>query len=972
MAEIARRHHEILLTEGIHPDDAEREAATEQILEDIDKQSQLSALRSEELGTPIDEDLVKLALQESASGTAPGINGIPYEFWKMLSTNQINDKKAKEPNKQQQNETTGTLIPNKPAETKETKILETLTYIYKDIETHGVHNDSAFAEGWLCPLYKKKDKREIGNYRPITLLNTDYKIYTKALTIKLAIAAPYIVHPDQAGFMPGRSIYDQVRLAKLMVHYAEATEDNGLIIALDQEKAYDKICHDYLWRTMEKYNLPQTFINTIRSLYESAKTVVIINGAISQPFQVSRGVRQGDPLSCLLFNIAIEPLANLLRTSKDLKGFEIPRTNTKLITTLFADDTTVYLNHEDDFQTLTGILHLWCRASGAKFNETKTEIIPIGTPHYRDQFLNTRQNSPDNAPLDPNIHIAKDQEPTRILGGWIGNGIDEQAIWSKNLEKINSTFERWDKRHPTLIARRLIVQMFAGGISQYMTTVQGMPKDIESTMQKMINSFVWGGDRAQINLQQTRESFQKGGIKLLDIQARNEAIDIIWLKKYLDLSPSHPLWASIADILIKDSIARSNSTDRNVTINTYLQNWSPSINTSSKLPPDLKRMIRTGKTYNVSFSALTIPEHIKDKLPAWYHIGANDNPRGFLNSRAPKCLKSIHQIRTTGDLVRTSNRIRTFNPLDFHQDLPNCPCTPCTRDRASGCPNPTKCCHTTREILTRIKPKWNPLSNNLNADGLSLTPRRKKANEDAWIHGSPQVFNPSIKNEGDLEIYFRVFVDPAAVCHDPALRPMQLGNIICPKTKTYIDSCNATIDEDPRSGSGIWYSHNHPRNTSLRSQPNGNPKHHGILVAALWALTEEPPFNELTIHTTSRFLLDGILKNLKTWESIGFINVDHKNLFRALAAKLRSRGAPTSFLLISKNSDDPNPPCTADLAKIGTTKEDPDEPDLSIDPRFNLTRAQLSLLTQKLVYMGICHNKSTEWRRGTAQMLDIT
>jgi len=121
---------------------------------------------------------------------------------------------------------------------------------------------------------------------------------------------------------------------------------------------------------------------------------------------------------------------------------------------------------------------------------------------------------------------------------------------------------------------------------------------------------------------------------------------------------------------------------------------------------------------------------------------------------------------------------------------------------------------------------------------------------------------------------------------------MQLGNIICPKTKTYIDSCNATIDEDPRSGSGIWYGHNHPRNTSLRSQPNGNPKHHGILVAALWALTEEPPFNELTIHTTSRFLLDGILKNLKTWESIGFINVDHKNLFRALAAKLRSREPP--------------------------------------------------------------------------------
>src|ERR1700732_3674935 len=112
--------------------------------------------------------------------------------------------------------------------------------------------------------------------------------------------------------MPGRSIFDQVKLARMMVHYAEATEENGLIIALDQEKAYDKISHDYLWRTLKKYNLLDNFICTVHSLYESAETVVILNGTISEPFQVSRGVRQGDPLSCLLFNLAIEPLANLI------------------------------------------------------------------------------------------------------------------------------------------------------------------------------------------------------------------------------------------------------------------------------------------------------------------------------------------------------------------------------------------------------------------------------------------------------------------------------------------------------------------------------------------------------------------------------------------------------------------------------------------------------------------------------------
>ena len=112
--------------------------------------------------------------------------------------------------------------------------------------------------------------------------------------------------------MPGRDIHDQVRLARLMVHYTEATEQNGLLIALDQEKVYDKITHDYLLCALETYNFPESFQRTIQFLYENAETSVMINGVLSKPFNVTRGVRQGDPLSCLLFNIAIEPLANLL------------------------------------------------------------------------------------------------------------------------------------------------------------------------------------------------------------------------------------------------------------------------------------------------------------------------------------------------------------------------------------------------------------------------------------------------------------------------------------------------------------------------------------------------------------------------------------------------------------------------------------------------------------------------------------
>ena len=153
-----------------------------------------------------------------------------------------------------------------------------------------------------------------------------------------------------------------------------------MIISLDQEKAYDKICHDYLWKTLEKFNLPNNFIRTVKFLYESAQTVVIINGVVSIPFWVLRGVRQGDPLSCLLFNIAIEPLAIMLRKS-NLKGFEIPGVQERLIAKLFADDTSVYLSEFDKFSDLETILNKWCIASGACFNVNKSEGIPMGTPN---------------------------------------------------------------------------------------------------------------------------------------------------------------------------------------------------------------------------------------------------------------------------------------------------------------------------------------------------------------------------------------------------------------------------------------------------------------------------------------------------------------------------------------------------------------------------------------------------------------
>ena len=98
----------------------------------------------------------------------------------------------------------------------------------------------------MCPIYKKKDPSNISNYQPITLLNMDYKLLTKSLAIQLTEHIHSMIHPDQVGFIPKRSIFNCIRLADTIIDYAEAAEMDKAIIALDEEKAYDRIQHDYL------------------------------------------------------------------------------------------------------------------------------------------------------------------------------------------------------------------------------------------------------------------------------------------------------------------------------------------------------------------------------------------------------------------------------------------------------------------------------------------------------------------------------------------------------------------------------------------------------------------------------------------------------------------------------------------------------------------------------------------------------
>ena len=518
MARIVHDHHENLQhKELLNHDNPDRQATIIQALTQIPDQQKLNK-DDTEMHHPITYDQTATALLSSKNGTATGIDGLPYELWKTIHDKHRMLEKQ-----------------NKPS----FDIVGCMTKVFKNIQINGTEEETNFSFGWMCPLYKKKDRTKIENYRPITLLNMDYKTMTKALAMQLATHIGKLLHPDQSGFVPNRSIFDPIRLAETMIAYADYTEENGAIVALDQEKAYDKIDHKYLIDTLKTFKLPNIFTETVASLYKHARTSVIINGVLSEPYLVTRGVRQGDPLSCLLFDLAIEPLAAMIHNTQKITGYDIPGSNTTVKINLYADDTTVYLSASDKYSDLEKLLTVWCKASGAKFNLEKTEIIPIGSTAHRERVYNSRKLHEEEAPLRREIRITKDSEPTRVLGAWIGNKVDQTQPWSPIIDKIQERLKQWAVANPTLDTKRLIIQMIVGGMTQFLTKAQGMPGTIMKTIQSVIRSFIWNSDRSPpgLGLQQLMKPKKEGGINLLDIETRNQVIELTWLKSYLQLSP---------------------------------------------------------------------------------------------------------------------------------------------------------------------------------------------------------------------------------------------------------------------------------------------------------------------------------------------------------------------------------------------------------------------------------------------------
>jgi mannosylglycoprotein endo-beta-mannosidase len=231
----------------------------------------------------------------------------------------------------------------------------------------------------IALLPKKEGAEDISDFRPISLIHAIAKIIAKVLALRLGPLMDDLVSSAQSAFIKKRSIHDNFLYVKNLAKRLHKSKTPSLLFKLDIRKAFDSIRWEYILDLLRRRGFPAQFRNWITALLSTASSRVILNGIAGPPIIHGQGLRQGDPLSPLLFVLAIDPLAQILdvATTHGLLH-KIRGRGSILRTSLYADDAAIFVAPiKEDIQNLANILHSFGEVTGLATNFLKSSVVPI-------------------------------------------------------------------------------------------------------------------------------------------------------------------------------------------------------------------------------------------------------------------------------------------------------------------------------------------------------------------------------------------------------------------------------------------------------------------------------------------------------------------------------------------------------------------------------------------------------------------
>ena len=397
----------------------------------------------------------------------------------------------------------------------------------------------------------KKDKRQLKNWRPITLLNTLYKIISGAIATRVKKVLPHIINEDQKGFVDGRYGGEVTRMLYDTICDAWHLKKRGIILSIDFEKAFDSVSFSFIESVLKLAGFNETLQCWIKVLLKDFRGTVNHVGNLLSYIDIARGARQGDPISSLLFVLCIEILLIAIRCNQNILPYCFDKAPVNIFRTrqarpepaisikaeAFADDCSLIMPYDEgSIRAATEVLNRFSKISGLTINQGKTQVLKIG-------------GAADMPDLAPDLGLKWVKELT-ILGI---NLMADPALTINNFEEklgeVNSIFNKWQYRNLTVYGRIKIVKTLA--LSKLTHVVQIIPQLDEKrikTLQKAVNDFIWKKGyqkKTVVDFETAQLPPWAGGLGIPNIGKFWDALQGNWIHRFFRAPDSCP-WKRLA------------------------------------------------------------------------------------------------------------------------------------------------------------------------------------------------------------------------------------------------------------------------------------------------------------------------------------------------------------------------------------------------------------------------------------------